>query len=248
MEKGEESLFPTLGTAELGERRPGAAYSMIFCCRVLKSCLFPPSILFHLDSIAMVCGGSIASATENAEPSPSTHKPPPGAVILADTHKRHCLGWAPRFSFGNRLITSSTHPGCGKGIQPDLLPCRASLAVRCNLSSRHLSVELSWGSEPLHRARRGGNPVFCRCSFPTQTCSASARSIEGLPCLVLGVRYLHCPADEDAGAGLWLLNLDIRAAAFCKSCFAKEVLTFHAQAIMTCVISAQVGSPSFQAP
>lgn len=158
-EEGEESLFPMLGTTKLGERQQGAVYSVVFSCRVVKSHLSLPSILCHLD-ITTMHGVSIASAKEKAEPSPSTHKPPPGAVILADTHKRHCLGWAPWFSFGNRLITSSTRPGCGRGIQPDLLPCRASLAVGCNLSSRHLSAELSWGAEPWHRAPHGGQLGF----------------------------------------------------------------------------------------
>lgn len=60
MEKGEESLFPMLRTAELGERQPGAAYSMVLSCRVVKSHLSLPSILFHLDSIMPVCGVSIA--------------------------------------------------------------------------------------------------------------------------------------------------------------------------------------------
>lgn len=173
-----------LGTAELGERQPGAAYSMVFPCRVVKSHLSPPSILFYLDSITTVRGVSIASAKEKAEPNPSTHKPPPGAVILADTYKRHCLGWAPGLSFGNRLVMLSAHLGCGRGIQPDLLPCRASLVVGCNLSSRHLSAELSWGAEPLRRAPWTANSAFCRCNFPARTCSAAERSTQGLsmPC------------------------------------------------------------------
>lgn len=117
----------------------GQLVPWLFHGRPLQSCEIPPfpTLRFvDLGSIATLPGASIATAKEKAKPSPSMLKPPPGAVILADTCRRHCPGWAAGFSFGNRLIMSSTRPGCGKGIQPDLLPCRASLAVGCNLSSR----------------------------------------------------------------------------------------------------------------
>lgn len=111
----------------------------------------------------MVCGASIASAEEKAEPSPSTHKPPPEAVILTDPHKKHCLGWAPQFSFGNRLITS-THPGCGRGIQPNLLPAEPPwLADAIYPQTSVCRAQL--GAEPWHRAP-GAQLCFLQVSFP----------------------------------------------------------------------------------
>jgi len=45
MEKGEELQFPMLGTAELGERQPEAAYSIVFSCSAVQPHLSPSSVL-----------------------------------------------------------------------------------------------------------------------------------------------------------------------------------------------------------
>lgn len=82
-----------------------------------------------------------------------------------------------------------TRPGCGRGIQPDLLPCRASLAVGFHLSSRHLSAQLSWDTQPLCWAPRGQLCLW-QLGFPKGTCSASQWSMQALPMLCLGVRDL----------------------------------------------------------
>lgn len=158
LEKGKELPFPMLRTTELS-RHPRAAYSVVFSCSVVKSHLSLPSLPFQLDSITTACDAS----AEEAEPSPSTHKPPPGAVILSDPHKRHCLGWAPQFSFGNRLITS-THPGCGRGIQPDLLPAEPPWLVDAIYPQTSV-CRAQAGAEPQHRAP-GAQLCFLRVSFP----------------------------------------------------------------------------------
>lgn len=64
-----------------------------------------------------------ANEEEEVQLGLSPRKPPHGAVIWAGITEA-LRGWAPCFPLGRSLITSSTRPGCGRGIRPDLLPAQ----------------------------------------------------------------------------------------------------------------------------
>lgn len=67
---------------------------------------------------------SLLPTRRSGQSSALPHTSHPTAQLFGQVPQEALRGWAPRFPLGRSLITSSTRPGCGRGIRPDLLPAQ----------------------------------------------------------------------------------------------------------------------------